>query len=144
MDNSERIEYKKNALKNILNNIIEKKKYNFQNYKKFKKINSLCKITFTCLNGLTIAALIAGLAIPPILIGCGISSGLAFILNSCYEAANINDKMNKYDITTRQYDEIIREVNIILIYNNLKPEQIDEIIENINQKISMIADTEIL
>lgn len=138
------IEDKKNLLKKIKNNCIEKSKEYLIRYKRLKKYDEIIDIIISFLNSANIACLISGLSYPPILFASIACSSISFIISRLQQSYNFKHRYTTHNNTVNNYNEIIREITNTLYRNHLTNEQLEDFIEYINSKLDIIESTSIL
>lgn len=135
---------KKKLLKDIKNKCLIKSKLYTKRYKKLKRIDQVIDLTISFLNSANIALLISGLEFPPVWIGCIVCSSGTLILSRLQQTYNLKHKYNTHNNTIIYYNDISREITNTLYRNHLTNEQLEDFIEYINSKLSLIEDNEII
>jgi len=138
------IKEKKELLKKIKNKCKIKSEQYIKRYKRLKKIDQRLDLTISFLNSANIALLISGLTFQPVLIGCLVCSSSTLILSRLQQSYNLKHKYNCHNNTVNNYNDIVREITNTLYRNHLTNEQLEDFIEYINSKISLIEDTTII
>ncbi len=110
---------------------------------RLKKMADAFEILISVLGTANIGLIVSGLTIPPLLIGGAISSGISFVLSQIYRSSRINYKIERYDITSKQYNELARHIMSVMSKNNLTATQYSYFLDEINMQISFIADAQI-
>ena len=110
---------------------------------KYRKRSNLFKTSIHFCNAVSISSLITSVAtINPFTLIVGLSCGSMSTIGSA-----INDSMNydtKYQTTRTTYlqlSNLEREIRHILLKNHLSSEDLDELIENIDNKLGLINDS---
>lgn len=110
---------------------------------RLKKISDFFEITTSVLGTANVGLIVSGLSYPPLLIGGAVSSAISFVLSQIHRSSRINYKIERYDITSKQYNELARHIMSVMSKNNLTADQYSCFIDEINMQISFIADAQI-
>lgn len=138
------IQDKKKLLKEIKNRCIKKSREYKKRYKRLKKWDDRIDLLVSFLNSANIACLISGLTYPPILIASIVCSGLGLIISRVQQSYNFKHRYTTHNNTINNYNDISREITNTLFRNHLTNEQLEDFIEYINSKLSIIEDSQIL
>lgn len=139
----DRIQIKKNEVFKMLNEIVNEKNKNKKLFIKYRRRNNFFKTMAHTSNAISVSSLITSVAtVNPI----GVIIGLIF--GSCSSVGSaVNDSLSNLDkyLTTRttfqQYSNLEREIRSVLLKNHLTSEDLDDLIEDTNHKISLIQDS---
>lgn len=138
------VEDKKNLLKKIQNECINKSKYYLTRYKRLKKIDDIIDIIESFLNSVNIACIISGMINPMLLFISLACSSVSFIILRVQQAYNFKHRYTIHNNTVNNYNEIVREITNTLYRNNMNNEDIEHFIQYINSKLDIIESTSIL
>ena len=138
------ISEKKSLLKEIKNRCIKKSKEYKSRYKKLKKWDERIDLIVSFLNSINIACLISGLTFPPILFASIACSSLSLIISRVQQSYNFKHRYTTHNNTINNYNDISREITNTLFRNHLTNEQLEDFIEYINSKLSIIEDSQII
>lgn len=138
------IKDKKELLHNIKKNCIKKSNEYKQRYKRLKKIDDITDLTVSFLNSINIACLISGLTYPPILFASIACSSISLVISRVQQSYNFKHRYTNHNNTVNQYNDITREITNTLYRNHMTNEQLEDFIEYINSKLSIIEDSQIL
>jgi hypothetical protein len=138
------IESKKKLLKEIKNRCIKKSKEYKSRYKKLKRTSDRIDLLVSFLNSANIACLISGLTYPPVLFASIACSSLSLIISRVQQSYNFKHRYTTHNNTVNQYNDIAREITNTLYRNHLTNEQLEDFIEYINSKLSIVEDVQIL
>lgn len=130
-------------LRNILKNCIVYSKLHKRKYKKMKKFDDIIDVSNSLLSGVSIGLLITGFEFPPLLIGSACLSGVHFVSSRLQDKYNFKLKYSNHHISLCQYNNLAREITAVLSKNNLSNQEYQNYIEECNDKISLIEDTQI-
>ena len=139
----DRIELKKKEVFKMLKEIVDEKNKNKKLFVKYRRRNNFLKTLCHGANAISVSSLITSVAtINPI----GVIFGLIF--GSCSSIGSaVNDSLSNLDkyLTTRttwqQYSNLEREIRAILLKNHLSSDDLDDLINDTNHKISLIQDS---
>jgi len=135
---------KKDLLKNIKNHCIKKSGEYKKRYKKLKKMDDRINLIVSFLNSANIACLISGLTYPPVLFGSIACSSLSLIISRVQQSYNFTNRYERHNNSVNSYNDIAREITNTLYRNHLTNEQLEDFIEYINSKLSIIEDNSII
>lgn len=143
IEKEDRIKIKKNEVFKMLKEIVDEKNKNKKLFIKYRRRNNFLKTVCHGANAISVSSLITSVAtVNPI----GVIIGLIF--GSCSSVGSaINDSLSNLDkyLTTRttfqQYSNLEREIRSVLLKNHLSSEDLDDLIEDTNHKISLIQDS---
>ena len=147
MEETKQLLYKNKIkiFKDILNNIKNVSYKHYKKHKKLKKINTILKVIVNVLNAGSICSLVIsymGLS-PVILISLSFTS-MSSLLTAFLSSFEIDYKINSHNNSYLQYSEIYRHYNQLLIKNGLSSGDIDILLNEMNEKLNLIQDTELL
>ena len=114
-----------------------------EKYKKLKKQDEWIEICNSLLNATSIALIVAGFTFPPCLIASAAISGFHFIVSSVHKSSNLKQKIEKYDLSSKQWSELGRYVASVLNKNNLTSQQYNQFIDEVHTQINLIEDSSI-
>jgi hypothetical protein len=143
IEKQDRIQIKKNEVFKMLKEIVNEKNKNKKLFIKYRRRNNFLKTVCHGANAISVSSLITSVAtVNPI----GVIIGLIF--GSCSSVGSaVNDSLSNLDkyLTTRttfqQYSNLEREIRSVLLKNHLSSEDLDDLIEDTNHKISLIQDS---
>lgn len=131
-------------INNLLFEIDDRKNKQYINYIKKKKIDNATKIIISILNSISISSLISGFSgLLPFTIVSLVSSSLSALLFAAINSYNLSDKISKYNNSYQQYGDLHRWIAGVIKKNHLESNDYDELINNINEKLSLIEDSSI-
>ena len=133
------------VLKELIEKIDEKRDKQYKRYKRLRTITSVIDTSSNILNSITVSSLATTLAIasPSILILTSVSSTIVLIMTAARTGYSTDLKKEKYNTAYHQYNELSRSLKVRLAQNNLSREDIDEILADINNSMSLIEDSSI-
>lgn len=111
---------------------------------KLKKIDDRVDIICTCLSGVSTALLISGFLIQPLLIASAVCSGISFVISNIQRSYDFKNRYIQHNISYYQYLELAREINTVMYKNHLTNDEYQDFIIDINNRISLFHDTEII
>lgn len=138
------IEDKKKLLREIAKKAVIKSKMYKRRHKKLKFIDNMIDLFISGCCACSMSLTILGIMFPPLLIPSAVLSGSAFVVAQIQRQYNFKNKYNMDGITYTQLKELSREINIILRKNHLSNNDLIDVIEDINNKLSLIEDTAII
>lgn len=139
----EKIVSKKKIIKDKIIKIKKRIILHNKKYKKLKIIDDIIDASNSVLTGATVAFIITGIGIPPLLIVGASCSGIAFIIQRVQDKINLKEKYNKHLLIRKQYSDLVRSTEAVLTHNDLTSDKLTSFIENINDKIDLIEDNNI-
>lgn len=113
-------------------------------YKKTKFKDDCIDVIGGILSASSTSMTIAGITFPPILIGAVVSGGLSFVITQTQRQINLKNRYNKYATTAIQYEQIAREISVVLRKNHMTNKEYEDFLEDINSRLDLIDDTRIL
>ena len=140
MDNPRPLE----LLKQIKLECIERSNKHCKRHKKLKRIDDRLDILCTCLSGISTALLVSGFMIHPLLIASACCSGISFVVSNVQRSYNFKNKYIQHNISYYQYLELAREINVVMSKNHLTNDEYREYIQDINNRINLFHDTELI
>lgn len=140
------MEHKKKIINDFINDIEIKKSFHFNKYKRYRNIDNSSKIAISLLNGVSITSIIIAMGpqLPLIMIITLCSTSIAGLISIIRQASNISYKLNTHHITLQQYTDLLRDIRLKIIRNHLESHDYDTMIENINIRLSIIEDNELI
>jgi hypothetical protein len=112
-------------------------------YKKYKTLDEVVDFITAILNASSITCILSTPAVPPLFIASAVCSSLQFVITRVQDKMKLKDKYNQYQITSKQYDALRREIITVLHKNHLSNSDCESLIEEFNDKINLIKDTEV-
>lgn len=135
---------KREILKKLRNDcIVLSNKYK-KKYKKYKRVDEAIEGFNSLISASSIACIITGMSIPPLLVASAILSGSSFIITRIQDKINIKSKYTNYNLSINQYSALGREISAVLSKNNLSTKDYQAYIEEINDKINLISDSALI
>ena len=143
IEKEDRIQIKKNEVFKMLGEIVDEKNKNKKLFIKYRRRNNFLKTVCHGANAISVSSLITSVAtLNPI------GGIIGLIFGSCSAVGSaVNDSLSNLDkyLTTRttwqQYSNLEREIRSVLLKNHLSSEDLDDLIEDTNHKISLIQDS---
>ena len=131
-------------MRKIIDDCRKKVKNHKKKFKKLKKTDDILDGLNAFLTGGSISCTVIGMHIPPLLILSASLSGTAFIMSRVQDKYNLKRRYEQHKITIQQYQGLVREILSVMTKNNLTPEEYQNYVEEIYDKISLIEDTSII
>lgn len=132
--------------KNLILQEIEKMKYkrdiHYKFYKKYKMINTILKLIINILNAISVSSIVMeyatiyGFTNIIAMVSTTLSSIITIVINNF----NLDDKINLHNLTKSQLTDLYRNTQITILKNNLTSNDLDYILEDINNQLSLIND----
>ena len=143
MSESDRVQVKKKEVMKILESIVKEKKKNKKMFIKYRKRHNVLRVGTHCCNGISVSSLITSVAtVNPITVIVGL------IFGSCSSiGSSLNDSMdnlNKFLVTRTTYNQLSdleREIRSVLLKNHLTSDDLSNLIDDTNHRISLIQDS---
>ena len=145
-DKEDILTQKKRVLDEVLKDISKDKTKYMKLWKKFKKRDNLLKASVHTCNALSISSLVSSFAsLNPIGVILGLTFGTCSSVGSTLnDSCSFNEKHYSCKLTAGQLANLEREIKAILIKNHLTTSQIDDLIRDTNNRLSLIYDGLIL
>lgn len=133
------------VLKELIQKIDEKRDKQYKRYRNLRSISTIIDTSSNILNSITVSSLFSMLALmnPSILILSSVSSSFLLVINGFRTGYSLDLKKEKFNVAYHQYNELSRSLKVRLAQNNLSREDIDEILADINNSMSLIEDSSI-
>lgn len=149
VDNKEDIETGKNnyntkvlLIKDTLADIKFRKQRHSSLHNKYRKINTMIKMVVNALNAVSVCSMV--LTFTPIsdmiLLGALSSTSASSILSALSSATDLDEKISSHNTSCLQYNDIFRETQALVLRNGLSSHDLDVLIAQMNEKISLIED----
>ena len=134
------------TVENMLKDIDIKKNLHLKKYIKYKNIDNISKISVSILNGVSISSIILAIGpqLPFLLILTLCSTSVAGLIGIIHQAASISHKLNAHHITYHQYVDLLRDIKGKILRNHLISKDYDDMIININIRLTIIEDNELI
>lgn len=138
----ENIQNKKNTIEKLLKDINFKSMKYYKRYKKLKKITKILKGLITALNAVSVSSIILMLnPISPVFMFTAlVSSSISGIIQAVISSIEIENMYNSDNTSYLQYTDLFRNINNILLKNNLSSNDFDNLLVSINEKLGLIED----
>ena len=141
---SKEIHEKISILKDIRKQCIDKS-INFRRRNKCTKSwDEFLEFLTATLSGISIALIVAGFDSPICLLISAIASSVEFVLSRAQNQYNFKEKFTQLNTSLRQYNDLVREITTVLSKNHMSSNDYQDYIEEVNAKLSLIEDSEIL
>lgn len=114
----------------------------YKRYKKYRRINKICKGFITGLNALSVSSIILMLnpIIPAFMFIALISTSISGIMQAILQSIEIDVIIQNDHTSFLQYSDLYRSTNNVLIRNNLRSVDYDNLLVIINDKLGLIED----
>lgn len=145
MEETKQLLYKNKikVFKEILANIKKKKDKHYKKYKKLKCINNFLKVGVNILNAGSICSLvITFMGLTPVIVISLSFTSLSTLITAGINSYDVDYKIQSHNNSYLQFSEIYRYYQSILIKNGLTSKQVDEYLNEMNEKINLVMDTE--
>lgn len=136
----DRISAKRTKIHSIKDECKLKIKVFKKKYKKLKRIDNCLDISNSFLNASSIALIISGISLPPLLIISASCSGINFVLGRIQDKVNLKQKIEQLKQSINQYSSIINEIVVVLSKNNLSSNEYSNYMQEIYDKISLLEE----
>ena len=134
---------KKNLILSEIEKMRNRKEIHYSIYKKYKFINTILKLIINILNAISVStqvmeyAQLYGFTNIIAMTSTSISSIITIIINNF----DLDDKINRHHLAKSRLNDLYRTTNLTILKNNLSSSDLDYIIEDLNNQISLINDT---
>lgn len=138
------LETKREHVENILKEIDMKRKINFKKFKRLKIISNFLVITSSTLNAISVSSIVLSLGphLPVFVILSLCTASVGGLINMATLAAGLNQKIMAYNVSSHQYADLYRDIAITLKRNHLSSEDYDNLLIDINHRLTLIEDSE--
>jgi hypothetical protein len=136
---------KKIVLKELLCTIKKKKEINYKKWKKLKKISAILRPLFTGFNAVSVSSIVLTFSpFAPIFIIIALTSAsISTVGTVIIDAYQLENKIARCHNSYRQYADLYRTVSASMNKKHLTSDDYDDILEDLNNMISLIEDSEI-
>jgi len=133
-------EKKKFMIYKILDNIKSRSNKHYNKFSHYKKKNRCLKVFINILNSISVCSLVISLRpTDHLIIFISLaSSTLSTILSAYSSVCDYNDRSSLNQLNHLQYIDLYRNVKGDLLKNNLSSKDLDDIIDDLNNKLSLI------
>jgi hypothetical protein len=138
------IHHKIKILNELKGGCLKKSKLYKKRYKKLKKIDDITDFTTSILNASSISLIVSSVSMPLLVIPSAVCSSIQFVIGQVQNKVNLKNRYNRHLTTSYQYEQLAREILIVLSKNHLTNDQYEAYIQEVNDKIGLIQDSEIL
>lgn len=139
---NENYENKKKSLKQSLKGIKNKKNKHYNKFRKFKRWNMIIKAIINGLNAISVSSIVVSMSpVSPVMIIIALTStSLSGVITATTNAIGIDDKVNGHQTSYQQYGDLYRDINARLLRNGLSSEDLDNLLSDLNTRLSLIED----
>lgn len=134
---------KREKLKELKHECVKQSKYHKKKYKSYKHKDEGIELFNSLLNASSISLIVGGFSFPPLLIASACLSGCSFVISNLHRTSRIKTKIEKHDLSSKQYNELSRHISSVLMKNNLTSQQYSHFLEEISMQINLIEDSTI-
>ena len=113
-------------------------------YRSLKKLDDRLDFFTAILNGTAIVLIMAGFTNPSCLLASIIISSVDFVITRAQDKMNFKAKYTNHLTTYQQYADLAREMGAVLSKNNMTSQEYQNYIEEINSKIPLIEDSQLI
>ena len=113
-------------------------------YKTMKTWDDAIDFVNACLSGISIALIVAGFSNPTCLLASAIVSAAEFVISRGQDKYNLKSRYTRHNLTLKQYSDLAREISTVLSKNHMDSADYQDYIEDVNAKISLIEDSQII
>jgi len=142
--NEQKIEKKRQILKDLHKTCLEQSLYYKKRYKSLKKKDDFTEVIITGLNMSAMSLTISGFALPPLLIASATCAGVGLVASQIQKAYQSKVKLANFNVCVNQYDELSREIIATLHRNHFTSKEYSEFISFVNSRMNMIDDSRLL
>jgi len=136
---------KNKLIKDCLNDIKYKKTKHYNKFRKLKKINGILKSGINALNAASVCSLVISMSPVSIisLIVALTTTSISTVTSAIVTAYELENKLHSHQVSYLQYTDIYRDISSKLFRNHLSSEDYDIMLSEINNRLSIIEDTEL-
>jgi hypothetical protein len=135
---------KKNLLRKMAKDCIDKSKLYRKRYKRYKFRDDMIDIFTSSCVACSMSFTIVGITFPILLIPASVLSGFAFIITQVQRQYDLKRRYHMDSVTYTQLVELSREISIVLRKNHLTNEEYEDFLNDVSNKLSLIEDTAII
>lgn len=111
-------------------------------HNKYRKMNTIIKMVVNALNAVSVCSMV--LTFTPIsnmiLLGALSATSTSSVLSAVSSATDLDEKISSHNTSCLQYNDIYRETQALVLRNGLSSQDLDVLISQMNEKISLIED----
>jgi hypothetical protein len=130
-------------LKEVLKECLDHSKTYKSKYKKLKKFDDRLDVLSSFLSGGSIVLVLVGFEFPPCLVASAVLGSIDFVIKRGQDKYNYKQKYTQHHLTMLQYKDLAREIRAVLSKNHMTSEEYQNYIEECNDKLSLIQDTQL-
>jgi hypothetical protein len=138
------LETKKQHVENLLKEIEMKRKINHKKFRRLKIVSNCLVVTSSTLNAISVSSIVLSLGphLPAFVILSLCATSFGGLINVATLAAGLNQKIMAYNVSSHQYADLYRDIAITLKRNHLTSEDYDNLLIDINHRLTLIEDSE--
>lgn len=138
------LETKREHIENLLKEIEIKRKNNFKKFRRLKIISNCLTVTSSTLNAISVSSIVLSLGphLPVFVILSLCSASIGGLINMATLAGGLNQKIMAYNVSAHQYADLYRDITVTLKRNHLTSEDYDDLLIDINHRLTLIEDSE--
>lgn len=144
MPETKEVKEKVEILKRRLKTCLDLSKSFRKRYQKIKKWDDRIDFFNAISSGTAIILIVVGFANPPCLLASAVVSGVEFIVSRGQDKWNLKAQYTQHHTTHHQYNDLAREIQAVMSKNNMTSEEYQNYIEEINGKMSLIEDSQLI
>jgi hypothetical protein len=130
-------------IRNILEDVKKRKNIHYKKFGKLKKINTFIKSFVNGLNAVSVCSLILSLtpATPIVSIIALSATSISATISAIASSIDIEGKIHSHNTSNLQYNDLYRDVSARLLRNGMSSEDLDNLLSEINTRMSLIEDS---
>ena len=129
-------------IKDILEDVKNRKQIHYKQFGKYKKINTFSKSIINTLNALSVCSMVLTFTpvSPAVMIVALTATSISAITSAVHSSTDIEGKVHSHNTSYLQYTDIYRDVSARLLRNGMSSQDLDNLLSEINARMGLIED----
>jgi len=129
-------------IKDILEDVKNKKQAHYKYYARYKRINTFVKSFVNALNAISVCSMVLTFTpvSPTVMIVALSATSISTILSAVHSSTDIEGKVHSHNTSYLQYTDIYRDVSARLLRNGMSSQDLDNLLTEINSRMGLIED----
>lgn len=130
-------------IRHILEDVKKRKNIHYKKFGKLKKINTFIKSFVNGLNAVSVCSLILSLtpATSIVSIIALSATSISATISAIASSIDLEGKIHSHNTSNLQYNDLYRDVSARLLRNGMSSEDLDNLLSEINTRMSLIEDS---
>ena len=134
---------KVSMIKKILENVKKSKIKHYEQFGKYKKINTFIKSLVNGFNAVSVCSMVLSFSDikPGVMIISLTSTSISSITSAISSAVDIENKVHSHNTSYLQYNDLYRDIAARLLRNGMTSSDLDVLLSEINSRVGLIEDS---